>query len=87
MRKSRFSEAQIVAILRQQEQGQTVVQIVREHGISEPTFYQWKSKYGGLITSELPRLRGLEDENRRLKQLVGELSLENAAIKEVLRKK
>ena len=87
MRKSRFSEAQIVAILRQQEQGQTVVQIVREHGISEPTFYQWKSKYGGLTTSELSRLRGLEDENRRLKQLVGELSLENAAIKEVLRKK
>jgi putative transposase len=87
MRKSRFSEGQIVAILRQQEQGQTVAQIVREHGISEPTFYQWKSKYGGATLSELTRLRGLEDENRRLKQLIGDLSLENAAIKEVLRKK
>jgi putative transposase len=87
MRKSRFSEAQIVAILRQQEQGQTVAQIVREHGISEPTFYQWESKYGGATLSELTRLRGLEDENRRLKQLIGDLSLENAAIKEVLRKK
>jgi putative transposase len=87
MRKSRFSEAQIVAILRQQEQGQTVAQIVREHGLSEPTFYQWKSKYGGATLSELTRLRGLEDENRRLKQLIGDLSLENAAIKEVLRKK
>jgi putative transposase len=87
MRKSRFSEAQIVAILRQQEQGQTVAQIVREHGISEPTFYQWKSKYGGATLSELARLRGLEDENRRLKQLIGDLSLENAAIKEVPRKK
>lgn len=61
MRKSRFSEAQIVAILRQQTDGQTVAQIVREHGISEPTFYQWKSKYGGATLSDLTRLRGLED--------------------------
>jgi len=87
MKKSRFSEAQIIGILRQQGQGQTVVQICREHGLSEPTFYQWKSKYGGLEVSELQRLKHLEDENRRLKQLVAELSLENQVVKEVLRKK
>lgn len=87
MKKSRFSEAQIVSILQQQPSGQTVAQITREHGISEATFYQWKSKYGGLAVSELSRLKHLEDENRRLKQLYAELSLEHAAIKEVLRKK
>ena len=87
MRKSRFSEAQIVAILHQQQAGQTVAQIAREHAISEATFYQWKTKYGGLALSELTRLKHLEDENRRLKQLYAELSLENAAIKDVLRKK
>jgi len=87
MKKSRFSEAQIIGILRQQGQGQTVAQICREHGLSEPTFYQWKSKYGGLEVTELQRLRHLEDENRRLKQLVADLSLENQVVKEVLRKK
>ena len=87
MKKSRFSEAQIIGILRQQGQGQTVAQICREHGLSEPTFYQWKSKYGGLEVTELQRLRHLEDENRRRKQLVADLSLENQVVKEVLRKK
>jgi putative transposase len=89
MKKSRFSEAQILGILRQQDQGQTVVQICREHGISEPTFYAWKSKFGGMSmsVSELQRLKHLEDENRRLKQLVADLSLENQVVKEVLRKK
>ena len=87
MKKSRFSEAQIIGILRQQGQGQTVAQICREHGLSEPTFYQWKSKYGGLEVTELQRLKHLEDENRRLKQLVANLSLENQVVKEVLRKK
>ena len=67
MKKSRFSEAQILGILRQQDQGQTVVQICREYGISEPTFYGWKSKFGGMSVSELQRLKHLEDENRRLK--------------------
>ncbi len=86
MKKSRFSEAQIIGILRQQGQGQTVAQICREHGISEPTFYQWKSKYGGLELTELQRLKHLEEENRRLKQLVADLSLENQVVKEVLRK-
>ena len=87
MKKSRFSEAQIIGILRQQGQGQTVAQICREHSISEPTFYQWKSKYGGLEVTELQRLKHLEEENRRLKQLVADLSLENQVVKEVLRKK
>ena len=87
MKKSRFSEAQILGILRQQDQGQTVAQICREHSISEATFYGWKNKFGGMSTSELQRLKQLEDENRRLKQLYAELSLENQVIKEVLRKK
>lgn len=87
MKKSRFSEAQILGVLRQQDQGQTVAQICREHGISEPTFYSWKSKFGGRSVSELQRLKHLEDENRRLKQLYAELSLEHQVIKEVLRKK
>jgi len=87
MKKTRFSEAQIVAILKQQETGQTVGQIIREHGISEPTFYAWKQKYGGLSVNEIMRLKHLEEENRRLKQMYADLSLENQAIKEVLRKK
>ena len=87
MKKSRFSEAQIMGILRQQDQGQTVAQICREHGISKPNFYSWKSKFGGMSVSELQRLKHLEDENRRLKQLCTELSLEHQVIKEVLRKK
>ncbi len=87
MKKSRFSEARILGILRQQDQGQTVAQICREHGLSEATFYQWKNKFGGVSVSELPRLKPLEDESRRLQQLYAELSLENQVIKEVLRKK
>ena len=87
MKKSRFGEAQILGILRQQDHGQTVVQIYREHGISEPTFYVWKSKFGGMSVSELQRLKHLEEENRRLKQLYAELRLEHQVIKEVLRKK
>lgn len=67
MKANRFSEAQIVAILKQQQSGQTVVQIAREHGISEATFYNWKQKYGGMEASELKRLKDLEEENRRLK--------------------
>jgi putative transposase len=87
MKKGRFSESRIVAILKQQEAGQTVAQIARDHGISEATFYTWKSKYGGMQVSELTRLKELEEENRRLKQLYADLSLENQTIKEVLRKK
>ena len=87
MKQSRFSEAQIVAILQQQQSGQTVAHIAREHGISEATFHTWKTKYAGLQVSELTRLKHLEAENQRLKQRYAELSLENHAIKEVLRKK
>ncbi len=87
MKKGRFSEAQIVAILQQQAGGQTVAQIVREHGLSEATFYAWKSKYAGASVTELTRLKHLEEENRKLKQMFADLSLENQAIKEILRKK
>jgi putative transposase len=76
-----------MAILKQQKSGLTVGQIVREHGISEATFYNWKQKYGGMNTSELKQLKDLEYENRRLKQLYVEISLENAALWEVLQKK
>jgi len=77
----------MVAILQQQASGQTVAQIVREHGLSEATFYAWKSKYAGVSVAELTRLKHLEDENKRLKQMFADLSLENQAIKEILRKK
>ncbi len=87
MKANRFSEAQIVAILKQQQNGQTVVQIAREHGISEATFYNWKQKYGGMEVSELKRLKDLEDENRRLKKMYAELSLEHDVVKEALKKK
>ena len=87
MKKKRFTETQIVAILQQQSKGMTVEQIIREHGISDTTFYNWKKKYGGMTASELQRVKELEDENRRLKQLYAEVSLENAALKDVLRKK
>jgi putative transposase len=74
-----------VAILQQQANGQTVAQIVREHGLSEATFYAWKSKYAGASVGELTRLKHLEEENRRLNQMFADLSLENQAIKEILR--
>nr|GFC50873.1 hypothetical protein [Tanacetum cinerariifolium] len=80
-------EAQIVAILQQQAGGQTVAQSVREHGLSEATFYAWKSKYAGASVAELTRPKHLEEENRKLKQMFADLSLENQAIKEILRKK
>jgi putative transposase len=87
MKKGRFSEAQMVAILPQPASGQPVAQMVREHGLSEATFYAWKSKYAGASVAELTRLKHLEEENRKLKQLFADLSLENQAIKEILRRK
>lgn len=87
MKAKRFSEAQIVAILNQQQTGLTVAQIVRQHGISEATFYNWKSKYGGMQVADVKRLKDLEEENRRLKKMYAELSLENEVIKEALQKK
>ena len=87
MKKTRFTETQIVSILKQQEAGRSVKEICREHGISEPTFYNWKSKYGGMNVDELKRLRDLEQENARLKKIVANQSLEIDIIKDVLTKK
>jgi putative transposase len=87
MRKSRFSENQIITILKEVEQGRTVKDVCREHSVSEATYYQWKSKYGGMEASDIKRLRELEDENRRLKQMYADLSLENRALKDVIAKK
>ena len=86
MRKSKFSEHQIIAILKAVEAGRTVKDVCREHEISDAT-YQWKSKYGGMQASDIKRLRELEDENRRLKQISADLLLENRALKDVIAKK
>ena len=87
MKQGRFSESQIVAILKQQDSGLTVTQISREHGVSEATFYNWKAKYGGMQVCEVKRLKDLEDENRRLKKMYAELSLQYEITKEALQKK
>jgi putative transposase len=87
MRKSRFSENQIISILKEVEKGRVVKDVCREHSVSEATYYQWKSKYGGMEASDIKRLRELEDENRRLKQMYADLSLENRALKDVIAKK
>lgn len=87
MKQGKFSESQIVAILKQQDSGQTVAQISRDHGVSEATFYNWKAKYGGMQVSEVKRLKDLEDENRRLKKMYAELSLQHEVTKEALQKK
>lgn len=85
-RKSRFSEGQILAILRLVEAGQIVAEVCRKHGSSEGTYYRWKAQYGRLEVSQLRRLRQLEEENRRLKQIVADLTLDNAARKEIAAK-
>ena len=87
MKKSRFTETQIVAILNEADAGVMVKDICRKYGISNATYYKWKSKYGGLSVSDLKRLRELETENRRLKKMYADLSLENDALKELLTKK
>lgn len=86
MKKSRFNEEQIIGILKQQEAGQKVVDLAREHGVSEATIYIWKSKYGGMDVSEAQRLKALDDENRRLKTLVADLSLDKEMLRAVIRK-
>jgi putative transposase len=87
MRKSRFSEEQIIGVLREQEIGATTAEVCRRHGISEQTFYRWKAKYGGMGPSDAQRLKSLEDENRRLKKLLAESMLDVAALKDLLAKK
>jgi len=86
MKRSKFSEHQIIAILKAVEAGRTVKDVCREHEISEATYYQWKSKYGGMQASDIKRLRELEEENRRLKQMSADLLLENRALKDVIAK-
>jgi len=87
MRKSRFSEEQIIEILRTVEAGAKVKDVCREHAISDQTYHRWKAKYGGMEVSEARRLRSLEDENRKLKNLVADLTLDNQALKGLLGKK
>jgi putative transposase len=87
MKKSNFTEAQILAILKERESGLSVIELCRKHGISEPTFHNWKKKYAGMTLDELKRLKELEHENARLKRMYSNLSLEYDAIKDLLSKK
>lgn len=87
MKKSRFTETQIVTMLKEYEQGKKVVELCREHGLSEQTFYNWKAKYGGMDVNELKRVKELEEENSRLKRIVANQALEIDAVKYVLEKK
>ena len=87
MKKSRFSEEQIIRILKEQESGERTADVCRRHGISEGTFYKWKSKYGGMEISEAKRLKSLEDENRRLKTLLADAHLDIAMLKDINSKK
>lgn len=87
MKRSRFSEEQIIGILKEQEAGMATAEVCRRHGISPATFYNWKSKFGGLEVSEAKRLRALEEENGRLKKLLAEAMLDNAVLKDLASKK
>ena len=87
MKKSKFSEEQIVRILKEIEAGAKVAETCRKHGISPATFYKWKAKYGGMSISEVKRMKELEEENRRLKQMYANLSLEHEVLKDIIEKK
>jgi putative transposase len=87
MKRSRFTEEQIVAILREQEAGMSTAELCRKHGVSSATFYKWKAKFGGLDVSEAKRLKALEDENGKLKRLLADAMLDNAGLKELIAKK
>ena len=87
MRKSRFTETQIVKILKEVEGGRQVKEVCREYGVSDATYYNWKSKYGGMEASDIRRLKEMEDEKRRLQQLFANLSLKHEALKDIVEKK
>ncbi len=87
MKKSRYTETQIVKILKEVEGGRLIKEVCREYGISEATYYNWKTKYGGMEASDIKRLKELEDENRRLKSMFAELSLEHRILKDIVEKK
>ncbi|PJE79340.1 hypothetical protein CI610_01692 [invertebrate metagenome] len=87
MKKSRYSETQIVKILKEVEAGRLVKEVCREYGISDATYYNWKAKYGGMDASDIKRLKDLEEENRRLKQMFADLSLDHRILKDVVEKK
>ena len=86
MRKAKFSDEQVIAILREQEAGRATSEVCRKYGVSNATFYKWKAKFGGMDVSEAKRLKTLEDENRKLKKLLAEQVMDNATLKELLTK-
>ena len=86
MRKSRFSEEQIIGILKEHQAGLSAAEVCRKHGISDATFYKWRSRFGGMEVSDARKLKGLEDENRKLKKLLAESMIDNATLKEMLTK-
>ena len=87
MKRSKFTESQIAFVLRQAEEGTPIAEVCRKVGISEATFYNWRNKYGGLTPSEMKRLRQLEEENAKLKELVADLSLDKVMLQDVIRRK
>ena len=87
MKKSRYTESQIIKVLNEVEGGRKVKDVCREYGISDATYYNWKSKYGGMTASDIKKLKELEDENRRLKRMYADLSLQHEALKDVVEKK